>query len=38
MCVLMLCLTDAGIRREHAIEKEAVKEYWEKRGGQPGHH
>lgn len=30
--------TDPVIQHKRAIEKEALKEYWEKRGGEPAHH
>ena len=30
--------TDKRIQHKRAIEKEALKEYWEKRGGEPAHH
>ena len=37
-CVPICIMTDGVVQHKHAIEKEAVHEYWEKRGGAPDHH
>lgn len=33
-----LFISDPRVQHEHAIQKEALQEYWEKRGGAPDHH
>jgi hypothetical protein len=30
--------TDRNVQESRAIEKQAMKEYYEKHGGSPGHH
>jgi hypothetical protein len=30
--------SDNRIQHDHSVQKEALHEYWEKRGGAPDHH
>jgi hypothetical protein len=33
-----LLSTDKAVQHRHAIEKDAMHEYYDKHGGAPGHH